>query len=267
VQRHERAGRTIGVPRDPSEPARLAIAVAAALLVAGLSIGLLGTGAASDPAGSLRFWLFAAAAAFAAAPVAPRAIAGVRNGHVTMELLVLVAIAGALASGLAWEAAAVAFLCACGGWLEARALRASAAPSGAAAHVDAPATGAASAADAARSIGAPAVRARLRHAVDVLAGWYTPAVLAVAAGALAVTGNIPLALALLVIARPQALLLSTPSALRGAADAQNVAIALAAAVALLVGVVAGELRMAGAMLIQQAAVLAVLLNASRPARA
>jgi len=63
-----------------------------------------------------------AAAVMAGWDIAARAIASLRNKHVSIELLVTIATAGALAIGEYWEAAAVTFLFVLGAYLEARTL-------------------------------------------------------------------------------------------------------------------------------------------------
>lgn len=61
-----------------------------------------------------------AAAVVAGAPVVRTAIDSLRARHVSIELLVTIAAVGAVVIGEYWEAAAVTFLFALGGWLEAR---------------------------------------------------------------------------------------------------------------------------------------------------
>jgi Cd2+/Zn2+-exporting ATPase len=83
-----------------------------AALVAGRFLGLP----------TVRDGLMIAAAVVAGWDIAGRAIASLRNRHVSIELLVTVATAGALAIGEYWEAAAVTFLFIFGAYLEARTL-------------------------------------------------------------------------------------------------------------------------------------------------
>lgn len=66
--------------------------------------------------------LMAAAALVAGADIAARAVRSLRNRHISIELLVTIATAGALLIGEYWEAAAVTFLFMLGAYLEARTL-------------------------------------------------------------------------------------------------------------------------------------------------
>src|SRR5690606_10057043 len=66
--------------------------------------------------------LMAAAALLAGGDIAARAWAALRVRHLGIEVLVTIATVGALAIGEVWEAAAVTFLFALGGYLEARTL-------------------------------------------------------------------------------------------------------------------------------------------------
>lgn len=70
----------------------------------------------------LHNWLMIAAALIAGSDIAARAIASLRNRHVSIELLVTIAATGAIAIGEVWEAAAVTFLFILGANLEARTL-------------------------------------------------------------------------------------------------------------------------------------------------
>jgi Cd2+/Zn2+-exporting ATPase len=63
-----------------------------------------------------------AAAVMAGADIALRAVNSLRNRHISIELLVTIATAGALIIGEYWEAAAVTFLFTFGAYLEARTL-------------------------------------------------------------------------------------------------------------------------------------------------
>jgi Cd2+/Zn2+-exporting ATPase len=85
-----------------------------ALIAASALAGLV-----SAPA---RIALLVAAAVVAGAPIVRRAVLGLRHRTVGIELLVTIAVVGALAIGEVWEAAAVTFLFAVGGALEASAL-------------------------------------------------------------------------------------------------------------------------------------------------
>lgn len=71
---------------------------------------------------SLYVWMMTAAALVAGADIAYRAFNSLRNRHISIELLVTIATAGALAIGEVWEAAAVTFLFLLGAALEARTL-------------------------------------------------------------------------------------------------------------------------------------------------
>ena len=75
--------------------------------------------------GSLGAWslLMAAAALVAGGDIAVRAWHALRARSFSIELLVTIAAAGALAIGEYWEAAAVTFLFMLGAWLEARTMR------------------------------------------------------------------------------------------------------------------------------------------------
>ena len=78
----------------------------------------LGAGLLNLPA--VRAALLIAAALLAGSDIALRAWRALRNRHVSIELLVTIAAAGALAIGEYWEAAAVTFLFMLGAYLEAR---------------------------------------------------------------------------------------------------------------------------------------------------
>ncbi len=94
----------------------------AVLLTSGvlIALGLAVTHLAG--AGAIGRTALAAAAVVAGADVLRRALAGLRRRDVTIELLVSVAVIGALTIGEVWEAAAVTFLFTLGAYLEARAL-------------------------------------------------------------------------------------------------------------------------------------------------
>jgi len=87
-----------------------------ALIVAALLAGNLPGGAAWHDG------LMVAAALVAGADIAARAVRSLRNRHISIELLVTIAAAGALVIGEYWEAAAVTFLFMLGAYLEARTL-------------------------------------------------------------------------------------------------------------------------------------------------
>ncbi len=70
----------------------------------------------------LRDGLMVTAALLAGADIATRAWHSLLNKHISIELLVTIAVIGALAIGEYWEAAAVAFLFVLGAYLEARTL-------------------------------------------------------------------------------------------------------------------------------------------------
>lgn len=238
---------------------RFVVAACALLLLAGLasppSSGLANVWLSASQGEWLRDLAYTCAAAIAGIEIARGALAGLRIGHVGVELLVLVATAGALAIGQAGDAAAVSFAFVCGSWLEAHARGGFARRS-----VPRDASGAPGAS------GALGATSWLHREMGFVAGWYTPTVLAIAGAVLAIAENIPLALSLLVIARPRAMIAWISTATRGAVRFQNLVVAIGAAVALLIGVVFGAVPMAEAMFVQQASALAVLLNASRPAR-
>lgn len=71
---------------------------------------------------SLYVGMMTAAALVAGADIAYRAIISLRNRHISIELLVTIATAGALVIGEVWEAAAVTFLFLLGAAMEARTL-------------------------------------------------------------------------------------------------------------------------------------------------
>ncbi len=75
--------------------------------------------------GSQSLWgpLMTAAALLAGSDIAVRAWNSLRVRHLSIELLVTIAAAGALVIGEHWEAAAVTFLFMVGAWLEARTMR------------------------------------------------------------------------------------------------------------------------------------------------
>lgn len=101
---------------DPLRRRQAITAASGALIVAGLAAEHL----AGRPA--LAGWLMVAAALLAGSDIALRAYQALRNRHVSIELLVTIAVVGALAIGEAWEAAAVTFLFMLGAYLEARTL-------------------------------------------------------------------------------------------------------------------------------------------------
>lgn len=107
----------------PSEAMRHSLLKEWSTAVSGaLILGALGAGALAE-AGSVREWLMVAAALVAGADVAGRAIRGLRDRHVSIELLVTLAAGGALVIGEYWEAAAVTFLFQLGAYLEKRTMR------------------------------------------------------------------------------------------------------------------------------------------------
>ena len=237
--------------------------------------------------------LMIAAAVMAGAEVAARAVASLRNRHVSIELLVTIAASGAIVIGEYWEAAAVTFLFVLGSVLEGAAMartrkvigdlldlapvRAIVVRDGAQLEVDPSAveidervlvrpgdkmavdgvvdsgastvdeqsitgesvprdiaagdavyagtineshaiwvraTGVGSDTTLARIIErveeAQEARAPVQRFMDRFSAWYTPSIIVLAAGVLVVTGNIELALTVLVIACPGALVISTP---------------------------------------------------------
>jgi Cd2+/Zn2+-exporting ATPase len=98
---------------DRAARKRLVLALAGALIVIAFVSGRMpGTE-------SLRYPLMFAAAIIAGMDIARRAFDGLRRKQITIELLVTLAASGALIIGEVWEAAAVTFLFALGGWLEA----------------------------------------------------------------------------------------------------------------------------------------------------
>ncbi|NLH07081.1 MAG: cation-translocating P-type ATPase [Chloroflexi bacterium] len=100
----------------PKKRRELITAVSGALIVLALAAGWL------FGLQGVRTALMLAAAVVAGADIAVRAWNSLRNRHVSIELLVTIASIGAIAIGEVWEAAAVTFLFALGGYLEARTL-------------------------------------------------------------------------------------------------------------------------------------------------
>lgn len=110
------ATRTVSVAGDPRARKRIELAaggvLAAASLVASDILGWKLIGSA----------LMIAASGAVGLEIAANALQGLRLRHVGIELLVTVAVAGAIAIGEFWEAAAVALLFSLGASLEARAM-------------------------------------------------------------------------------------------------------------------------------------------------
>jgi Cd2+/Zn2+-exporting ATPase len=102
--------------QNPRQRRQALSILSGALILAGLAAGnLLGAPAAGDA-----FLLVAALTS--GAEIALRAWNSLLNRHISIELLVTIAAAGALAIGEFWEAAAVTFLFIFGAYLEARTL-------------------------------------------------------------------------------------------------------------------------------------------------
>jgi Cd2+/Zn2+-exporting ATPase len=101
---------------DPLRRRQALTVVSGALIVAALVAEHL----AGRPA--IAGAMMAAAALLAGSDIALRAYQALRGRHVSIELLVTIATAGALVIGEAWEAAAVTFLFMLGAYLEARTL-------------------------------------------------------------------------------------------------------------------------------------------------
>ena len=102
--------------QNPKIRRRLLVIVSGALILLGL-----GAGKFFDAQG-WRAGLLIAAALIAGWDIALRAVASLRNRHISIELLVTIATVGALVIGEYWEAAAVTFLFILGAYLEARTL-------------------------------------------------------------------------------------------------------------------------------------------------
>jgi len=192
----------------------------------------------------------AAGAPAAIAPAGARAIA-VSHRRIPFEILAAIAVVGAAAAGRFVEAAVVAFVVALGAWLGRllRAATADAAPDSQGPLVARdPFVG--------RADPAPA-RERAPLAERVLSGfadWFMPLAIALAAAVLLRSTDVALALALLLVASPRALLAlprSSPQALRAFA-------ALAAAL-LLAATLAGLVGLVTVALLQQASMLAARL--------
>jgi len=102
---------------DPSARKRLTLILAGVLIALGFAAGRF------PGSESLRYPFMFIAAIIAGVDIAHRAIDGLRRKQITIELLVTLAATGALMIGEVWEAAAVTFLFALGGWLETLTLR------------------------------------------------------------------------------------------------------------------------------------------------
>ncbi len=99
---------------NPAQRRQIITLTSGSLIVAALAAGKL------LEMGALRDGLMFLAALIAGADIAQRALYALRNRHISIELLVTIATAGALAIGEYWEAAAVTFLFMLGAYLEAR---------------------------------------------------------------------------------------------------------------------------------------------------
>lgn len=97
---------------------RTVLAVASGALIVG---GFVTGGPVGLP--GVQGALFTLAAVIAGGDIALRALRSLGNRHISIDLLVTIAAAGALVIGETWEAAAVTFLFVFGAYLEARALR------------------------------------------------------------------------------------------------------------------------------------------------
>jgi hypothetical protein len=186
----------------------------------------------SDPAAG-------APAAVAAGAPGARLVAA-RNGRIPFEILAAITVVGVAAAGRFAEAALVAFIVGLGAWLGRR-LREAAADAARRARIES------------HTDPAPArERAPLaERALSGFADWFMPLAIAVAAAVLLRNADVVLALTLLLVASPQALLAlprSSPAALR--------ALAASAAAALLVATLAGLLGPVAAALLLQASTLA-----------
>lgn len=187
----------------------------------------------SDPAAG-------APAAVAAGAPGARLVAA-RNGRIPFEILAAITVVGVAAAGRFAEAALVAFIVGLGAWLGRRLREATAADAARRARIES------------HTDPAPArERAPLaERALSGFADWFMPLAIAVAAAVLLRNADVVLALTLLLVASPQALLAlprSSPAALR--------ALAASAAAALLVATLAGLLGPVAAALLLQASTLA-----------
>lgn len=102
--------------RRPAERRRWITTISGLLIVGGLLAGQAPAGAA------IREGLFLLATLIAGGEIAARAWGDLRLRVISIEMLVTIAAIGALIIGEVWEAAAVTFLFALGGYLEARTL-------------------------------------------------------------------------------------------------------------------------------------------------
>ncbi|MCD6679564.1 MAG: hypothetical protein LT102_02745 [Burkholderiaceae bacterium] len=176
----------------------------------------------------------AAGAPAAVAPAGARVVA-VRNGRIPFEILALIAVVGAAAAGRLVEAALVAFVVGLGAWPRRR-LRAW------------PAADEAGGTSGSSAAGLVSLATRV---VSAFTEWFMPLTFALAAAVLLRSADIALALTLLLVASPQALLAlprSSPLWLR--------ALAATMAAALLAATLAGMLGLVTAALLQQASMLA-----------
>lgn len=176
-------------------------------------------------------------AAGAPAAVAPAGapVAAVRNGRIPFEILALIAVVGAAAAGRLVEAALVAFVVGLGAWLGRR-LRAR------------PAADEAGGTSGSSAAGLASFATRV---LSAFTEWFMPLTIALAAAVLLRSADVVLALTLLLVASPQALLAlpkSSPLPLR--------TLAATLAAALLAATLAGIVGLVTAALLQQASVLA-----------
>lgn len=108
--------RMIHLLRNPRQRIQALTAVSGVFIAAGLAARY------AFHLNELHDVLMIAAALIAGSDIAVRALVSLRNRHISIELLVTVATAGALLIGEVWEAAAVTFLFVLGANLEARTL-------------------------------------------------------------------------------------------------------------------------------------------------
>ena len=97
----------------------VAVVSSGALSVLGWALGMAAGGGMAETASAVAYLLAVAAGSRV---LLPRAISSLRTRSIDMNVLMLIAVAGALGIGAYSEAAAVVFLFTLGGWLEARAL-------------------------------------------------------------------------------------------------------------------------------------------------
>jgi len=199
----------------------------------------------------------AAGAPAAVAPAGARVVAA-RSGRIPFEILAAIAVIGAAAAGRFVEAALVALVVGLGAWLGRRLRERQAGDEAGATHASSAATPGSLAAPEARDSPAARTTAPARDRAPLVARtlsafteWFMPLTIALAAAVLLRSADVTLALTLLLVASPQALLAlprSSPLSMR--------ALVATMTAALLVATLAGLVGLVTAALLQQASMLA-----------